>query len=609
MSRTGIAEHINALEFLIKYDRGYHRGFDPNEPRDEDGKWTDGGGGGESGGSDKQPVKLDPKVVEVGGDEWNKATARRLEREYQQAKPKLDEIVDKAVGKDVEEPTEEDEDEPEEPYVPESWDELSDDVQEQAGKEYAEKEFQTYLDNEHQNYFDSGDALDDAKSQLVDTTMHGPGADHDKWLIEAINEYREDAPRIPFDTQQLVEAISLDYQNGNQGSGDFTVEFDDDKLQEPSNLTPPEQMTLPTIEPPKPHEQLTKDMRDGLTKAIEKAFDEEADDLSPKLTPPDYLAEGAAEFAQESWNSGLDDEQKFEWIKNNTNLIADNTESNTKPGTAEAGYWHIDALPKKYDPLNNTDGEDYKRTQALARYLSVERAAQVLTDRNLIEDEDLKSSKSALTRRLAKIDSQLWSAWKGSSTSIDGTLLQLATADELNGRLRQAQSFGRALIDRDDLQAYANRNFEDIGGYQGIKAYVRAKWEVTQHLLDKAGISELELYRGIALPRETLEKSLARKQVVTEIGSHKLLPKLHVERNGAASTTTDPGIANGWSRDDTRVVLRALMPRTAAVSVPAYGINIHSEHEVVVAGTAWKGWDAWRGRAPRLGQVPLQEAA
>jgi hypothetical protein len=41
------------------------------------------------------------------------------------------------------------------------------------------------------------------------------------------------------------------------------------------------------------------------------------------------------------------------------------------------------------------------------------------------------------------------------------------------------------------------------------------------------------------------------------------------------------------------------------VSVPAYGINIVGEHEVVVAGTAWKGWDAWKGAAPLHEQVKI----
>jgi hypothetical protein len=89
------------------------------------------------------------------------------------------------------------------------------------------------------------------------------------------------------------------------------------------------------------------------------------------------------------------------------------------------------------------------------------------------------------------------------------------------------------------------------------------------------------------------------------IGKYQHLPTLDVVRNGAASTSVSPNIANGWGADTNRVVLRAQVPRTAAISVPAYGINVHSEQEVVVAGTAWKGWDAWAKQAPKFDEVPL----
>jgi hypothetical protein len=39
--------------------------------------------------------------------------------------------------------------------------------------------------------------------------------------------------------------------------------------------------------------------------------------------------------------------------------------------------------------------------------------------------------------------------------------------------------------------------------------------------------------------------------------------------------------------------------------VPAYGINVQGEHEVVIAGTAWKGWDAWAGTAPEFDRIKI----
>jgi hypothetical protein len=48
--------------------------YDPDEPRDEKGRWTEGGGAG--GGPDA-------RTHDVGGDQWNRDTAVRLENEYE----------------------------------------------------------------------------------------------------------------------------------------------------------------------------------------------------------------------------------------------------------------------------------------------------------------------------------------------------------------------------------------------------------------------------------------------------------------------------------------------------------------------------------------------
>ena len=135
---------------------------------------------------------------------------------------------------------------------------------------------------------------------------------------------------------------------------------------------------------------------------------------------------------------------------------------------------------------------------------------------------------------------------------------------------------------------------------------MRAKWEDTQFKHDRAGIKTLPLYRRINLDTPVLaEAEKTGKWVQAANNRWRQLPALNVVRNEAASTTTDESVANGWGSGVDRVVLRAQVPRTAAVSVPAYGINVLSEHEVVVAGTAWKGWDAWREKAPTFDSVPL----
>ncbi len=575
------------------------RAFDPNEPRDPDGKWTDGGGSDGAGTAEADKPKpedkpLNPTVINVGGDEWNKATARRLEREYQTAKPALDGLTEKATGQSIEaEPDKDDEGEP--PFEPEEWDQLSDSDQEAAGEKYVEQNQSSYYDSEVSNWYDNGQALDEAKSLVANNFNDGKNTD---WLDEAITKYREESDtRIPFTNEQLIDAINLSYQDGSDGAGDLGVGFEKKELQEPSNLTPG-QGTLPGIEPLKPEDQLTQEMRDGLVTAINKAFDEQASDKQSSIEPPDYLADSAKEYLEEDWAHNLSDKDKFEWTKNNTSIVEEASTEGTQPSSET---FHVDKLPGHFDPLNATSGADYKRTQALGRILSVERAAQVLEARKLPVP-----SKSELQR----IDTRLWSGWKASSTNDAGKLLQVATADELGGRLNKITKVD---LDADAMRKQADEHYADIGGYAGIKAYVRAKWETTQYLLDKAGIHDLTLYRGIRLDPDIYQKAFASRrralQSATVVAGHKFLPALNVARNGAASTTVSPSIANGWGSSQNRVVLRAQVPRTAAISVPAYGINVHSEQEVVVAGTAWKGWDAWAEKAPELTSVPLQQAA
>jgi hypothetical protein len=180
-------------------------------------------------------------------------------------------------------------------------------------------------------------------------------------------------------------------------------------------------------------------------------------------------------------------------------------------------------------------------------------------------------------------------------------LLQLVTAEELGGRLNY-KTHPQSEIDPGDLKATANQRYDDIGGYLGLKAYLRAKWEVTQYMLDKAGLQTLHLYRGIKLSNDKLDPVRA---AAVNVGEYRKAPTIKIDRNGAASTSSDNKVASDWDGDSNRVVLRAQVPRTAAVSVPAYGINVHSEHEVVIAGTAWKAWDAWIGKAPTFEEIPM----
>jgi hypothetical protein len=607
----------------------------------EGGQFGEGGDGeGEKEGG-AGPVKLDPKVIEVGGDEWNRSVARKLEREYQEARPKIEKLALEGPGKTraateaAEEAETQDIEEGEPPYVPESWDMISNSGQSDAEQKYISSNINSYYDSEVENWA-SESAPDDARNKVTDDFNDGSETD---WVGEAIDELRDEGD-FPYSTSDLIDAIAIKYNSGYYDwKKNVTIEFDDAQLQNPIDRPPPPdpaQLTMPGIEPPPPQDyskHLTEDMRAVITQSIIDAMDKEADRVVDKMEPPEYLKESAEEYAGESW-AQMDDADKFAWTQSNTNIVEDESIAGTgmyadKEPEPKKEENPLDALPVKYDPLNETTGRDYKRTQALAKYLSVNRATEIMIEREMaprpgdaVRLPDIPGTtkgseewEKTLERRIANVDNMLWRGWVGSSTAQSGILLQVATAEELGGRLNLKTATG---INPVAARNWADEHFADIGGYAGIKAYIRAKWETTQYLLDKAHTPELDLYRGINLKTHDPERyaqavrEKGEKQLVTVGGgatsgalNYEKAPTIKVDRNGAASATTDPKIANGWSSDDGRIVLRAVVPRTAVISVPAYGINEYSEHEVVVAGTAWKAWDAWVGKAPLLDMVPI----
>jgi hypothetical protein len=593
-------------------------------------------------------LKLDPKAVDVGGDAWNKETAIRLESEYQTVRPALEEMLDgyeRGVDEDMEgshtpdkdeQPTnnawdepDEDEDDDVDPGEyegipePSEWDLLTEDAQNQIESEYYDKALTDYIESENNSWQESGGALDQAKSEIAD--------DPAEFVEDTLNEYMNraediagdlqkhkegtisgwDAVRAPdgsqlFTAKNLAQAITLNYDSDGEGSGKLKIEFDDELLHGlRSDFDDPDQKSLDVGE--KDYSKLlTNEMRIEISTVLKGEFDDVAESKAGELEPPDFTDQ-AKEYMTENWESNMGNDEKFEWGKYNTDIINEQQEQYEKewaefeetgksvPGGGFAG------TPAKFDPLNKTSGDDYRKTQRLARKMSLDRAAVVMSERKIEFGAGVEPDKA-----IARLDSELWVAWKQSSTSPQGLLLQVAVADELGGRLNTVTGRGGSVkIDRKEIIAKADREYKSTGGYEGIKAYVRAKWETTQFLLDKADLDELELYRGITLDREVYEQAVDQHE--KEEG-HKKVPKLNVVRNGAASTTSNADVANGWADGDTRIVLRALMPRTAAISIPAYGINVKSEQEVVVAGTAWKKWDAWIRQAPRFSDVAMRDS-
>jgi hypothetical protein len=574
-------------------------------PRDEDGKFTFSGGGGADAAPKPQEPELDPDVVDVEGDEWNRQTAIRLEKEYQNVKAELDALLHKNVGEEVDTVGEVDEDELNEnaPYVPDHWEGLSSDQQEQVKEKYIADNKESWVDSEINNWMDSGQALDEAKQQVARELNDG---DETEWAADAIKDWMdgraENGERVPYSSETILSAVQVSYQDGYGGAGKFEVEFDSDKLSSPIGYDPDQQL-LPGIEAIHPSSYLSVEMRDELGSALSDAFDERADDVKDKLEPPDYFSDSAEEALSEDWEYGVDDDFKWNYAQNNTDIVNEAQQEYDEyfANNGNSGGSTEIAIPDKFDPLQETGGTDYKKTHALVTFMSQRRAVQVLRQRDLIPD-DAETEVNEYMNDVRAIDKQLWSDWKESSAgSFGGQILQLASHEELGARYREMPT------PRADLIKQANTKYKAIGGYDGVKALVRAKWETSQYALDKAGIDTLSVYRGLKVqmpdsePRQSIEAADQRVYI--------RYTERQITRNGAYSTTTERGVANGWSAGSgTKVVLRIDAPRTAVLSFPAYGINVHSEKEVVLAGTAFKSWDAWQGEAPSVDLVPIQRS-
>jgi hypothetical protein len=132
------------------------------------------------------------------------------------------------------------------------------------------------------------------------------------------------------------------------------------------------------------------------------------------MEPPDYLSDSVNEYQGEYWDQ-MDDHQKFKWAKNNTDLLDDEEEPEEKAITDIKRPTHIDPLGD--DSKHGRKSIDYRMTQALARKMSIMRAAEIMKQRG-IETPRISPAAAAM-----KIDNSLWTNWKSSSTSLHGKLL------------------------------------------------------------------------------------------------------------------------------------------------------------------------------------------
>ena len=532
---------------------------------------------------------LNPAVVEVGGDTWNQQTATRLETEYQQAKPALETLIGKlehmTPAEAVEITTND---------VPQSWDALSGSEQEKAEEKWKEQHYSSALDSEIENW-QQNDALVAAAKEV---------AEDDEWKTEQVQEWLDGYEPVPegITAEAIAENITIEaLENyGDDAAKQLgEIAFSEHGLAVLGPNDNPDQTNLPGMEPTGVANWLTEEMRADLRSVITDNWDHQVEHVAQNMEAPDYIGEQATDMLNEEW-SMMDDEQKYEYAKEE---FGDSWEPEEQTTSTFSAF----ARPSTYSLFDNKT-EGYQATARFATILSQQRTAQLMAERGIDLGGDPTDPASLLA--IAKnIDRETWNEWKDKSYTPMARAMQLATARELGGLERYMPE------EELDIIHWAMDNVQ--GGLPAMQAYARAKWETTQYLMEQAGTHDLTAYRGIFLNEVTdlKERGIQGQEVRYENAIHTKLPALSVQRNGLASFTTSPGVANGWGGVGTRpanpvrVVIRATVPRTAVMSLPVYGQNLHGEKEVVLIGTAWKAWDAWKNEAPHAKYVPVKSLA
>lgn len=205
-------------------------------------------------------------------------------------------------------------------YRPESWDEISEYEQENIRDAWMRSTRDEFVESEVQNWRDNGDALDQSKGDLAE--QYDVDDLRPEWAVDAVSDViadRADGEHpIPYTQQQILAAVSVSYETGYEGRPDPEIEFDNDKLQEPSTFSK-DQLLLPGIEKIDPSAALSVEMRDEIEKALQEAFNKKAQSDSEELDPPDYIHENVEEYQRESWDS-MSDREKYRWADNNGSI-------------------------------------------------------------------------------------------------------------------------------------------------------------------------------------------------------------------------------------------------------------------------------------------------
>lgn len=231
--------------------------------------------------------------------------------------------------------------------APSEWNDLNGDVQDAVRAHWMENTFEEYLQYERDNWNESA-GPDNAKAIVRDTLNDDPDSEDNDWARDAIaaylegssvsgpkdNTYEKEGRDAPFTAEQLFQALHVDYE---EGVGDLAFTFDKATL----NATRSNDPQFSGFASKDYSTLLTDDMRNGLTDALEEAFNKRVEDVAVgQGTPDDMLAGQAHETQEEAWE-GMDSTEKFQYAKENE--IVDTTSSDARVMTKMANARNAEA--------------------------------------------------------------------------------------------------------------------------------------------------------------------------------------------------------------------------------------------------------------------------
>jgi hypothetical protein len=316
----------------------------------------------------------------------------------------------------------------------------------------------------------------------------------------------------PFELRKTLDPDTLDYGPGEHENGKVALDLEALRFKTGEKLTPAEQEIVM-------HEW---------NRHYKIAFQQKLDDKFQSDEFYERQNELESEAVNNEW-SNLSDKERFQ-------LMRDYGITPSRDlSTGEPDQWVTGV-----ETGTHTD-EDYARTHAIALRLAEMRTEEIRKERGLTEpgekpkyevveatnstpehpnfiakDAAGRVIASSNTRELAeqnanewaqeaseraasvtseKLIGDVWHAWKQKSSEGLGLSLQLAAARELGGHHRMTP----------EEVSQAEQIAHDYGGMANLQAYVRAQWEVTQMVMNKAGQEKVEVYRGLMLPGDAVK--------------------------------------------------------------------------------------------------------